>query len=316
VDAVYRALDRRVARRLRSLPKLKAVYGYDDGALETFRVAKAAGLLTIYEHPITHWRKVRQIQEEEAELHPEWIPTLGALRDTAEKFSRKDEELALADVILVASTFSKDSLALAPRLSAKIHVIPYGAPSVADSMCPDSGRGKLRILFVGGLGQAKGLGYLLQAVERMGRHVELTLVGKRLSTLIPEQAVLDRHRWIPSLPHDGLLAEMARQDVLVFPSLHEGFGLVIPEAMSRGLVVITTPHTGGRDVIREGHDGFIVPIRSADAIAEKLELLATDRGLLAEMKEAARKTVARLTWESYRSQLVDVVREGLERPDG
>jgi glycosyltransferase involved in cell wall biosynthesis len=126
--------------------------------------------------------------------------------------------------------------------------------------------------------------------------------------LIPEQRVLDRHRWIPSLAHDDLLAEMSRHDVLVFPSLHEGFGLVILEAMSQGLAVITTPHTGGPDVIREGQDGFIVPIRSADAIAEKLGLLAGDRLMLAEMKEAARETARRHTWENYRKRLVEVVR--------
>src|SRR6185436_11026969 len=110
VDTIFRALDRRVAGRIASCPEVTAVYGYDDGALEAFRAAKAAGLARIYEHPITHWRKVRRLQEEEAELHPEWKPTLGALRDSAEKFARKDEEIALADAILVPSTFSKDSL--------------------------------------------------------------------------------------------------------------------------------------------------------------------------------------------------------------
>jgi glycosyltransferase involved in cell wall biosynthesis len=308
VDAVYRALDRRVARRLASCRDVTAVYGYDDGALETFRAAKAAGVATIYEHPIIHWRMVRRIQEEEAVLHPAWIPTLGALRDSAEKFDRKDEELALADQIVVASTFSADSLALAPGLSAKIHIVPYGAPS--PSVRPNNRltNDRLRVIFVGGLGQAKGLGYLLEAAQRHERHIELTLVGKRLSPLIPEQRVLDRHRWIPSLAHDDLLAEMSRHDVLVFPSLHEGFGLVILEAMSQGLAVITTPHTGGPDVIREGQNGFIVPIRSADAIAEKLGLLAGDRRMLAGMKEAARETARRHTWENYRKRLVEVVR--------
>lgn len=308
VDAVYRALDRRVASRLSSLANLRAVYAYDDGALETFRAAKAAGLSTIYEHPIVHWRKVRQIQEEEAELHPEWKATLGALRDSAEKFARKDEEIALADRIVVASTFSKDSLALAPGLSAKIHIVPYGAPS--PSVHPDNRptNDRLRVIFVGGLGQAKGLGYLLEAAQRHERHIELTLVGKRLSALIPEQRVLDRHRWIPSLAHDDLLAEMSRQDVLVLPSLHEGFGLVILEAMSQGLTVITTAHTGGPDVIQDGREGFIVPIRSVDAIVEKLELLAGDRAMLTGMKEAAQKKAALLTWEGYRSRLVEVVR--------
>ena len=75
VDSTFRALDRHVARRLAACPGLKGVYGYDDGALATFRAAKAAGMLTIYEHPITHWRKVQRLQKEEADLHLEWKPT-------------------------------------------------------------------------------------------------------------------------------------------------------------------------------------------------------------------------------------------------
>ena len=138
--------------------------------------------------------------------------------------------------------------------------------------------------------------------------IDLTLIGKRVSPIIPSQAVLDRHKWIPSLPHDELLAEMSRHDVLVLSSLHEGFGLVIPEAMAQGLVVITTPHTAGPDIITDGADGFIVPIRSAEAIEEKLNYLMTDGKLLSEMKRAAQGKAASLRWETYRQQVVLMAR--------
>jgi glycosyltransferase involved in cell wall biosynthesis len=101
---------------------------------------------------------------------------------------------------------------------------------------------------------------------------------------------------------------MSRHDALVLPSLHEGFGLVIPEAMAQGLVVITTPHTAGPDLIAEGVDGFIVPIRSAEAIEEKLERLIMDRNLLAEMKLAATRKAETLPWEIYRQQFGSMAR--------
>ena len=100
--------------------------------------------------------------------------------------------------------------------------------------------------------------------------------------------------------------------MLVFPSLFEGFGLVVTEALSQGLPVITTSHTCGPDVLTEGQDGFIVPIRDPQAIAEKLELLHRDRERLRAMSEAARKKAETLTWESYRQGVVAVVRETLE----
>ncbi len=311
VDEVYCSLDRRVARRLASCPEVRGVYGYDGGALESFRAAKAAGLKTIYEHPIIHWRKVRQLQEEEAELHPEWRPTLGALRDSAGKFERKDEELALADVILVATTFSKESLALAPRLSAAIHVIPYGSVPVSAAPRIRSEGKKLKVLFVGGLGQAKGLGYLLEAADRLAPHIDLTLIGPRLAPAIPDPAVLQRWQWFPSLTHDGVLQQMGLHDVLVFPSLHEGFGMVILEAMSQGLPVIASHHTAAADLITDGREGFLIPIRSSSAIVEKLEVLIRDRHLLAAMSIAAQRLAEQWSWERYQRRLAEVAKEAL-----
>ena len=133
MDAVYRSLDRRVARRLANGGAVKAVYAYDDGALESFRAAKSRGLKCIYDHPIAYWRKVREIQQEEANLHPEWISTLGSLADSDEKLANKDKELSLADLVIVASTFSKETLALMPDLKAPVEVIPYGAPAIRAS---------------------------------------------------------------------------------------------------------------------------------------------------------------------------------------
>lgn len=313
VAAVYLSLDRRVARRLTNPSPIRAVYAYDDGALASFQEAKRRGIKCIYEHPIVYWRKIRQFQQEEAELHPEWAPTLGALTDSEEKLARKDEELALADLVITASTFSKESVALAPGLRAPVCVVPYGTHSLGKEPRPKEAARALRVLFVGALTQAKGLGYLLEAVTRLEGEIEFTLIGRRVSDAIPAPAVLDKYRWIPSLPHDQLLEEMARHDVLVLPSLHEGFGLVMTEAMSEGLVVITTAHTAGPDFIADGADGFLVPIRSAGAIEEKLALLAHDRDRLSAMQEAARDKAASSTWENYRQGIVRVAREVMEK---
>ncbi len=309
VDAVYRSLDRRVAEQVAGSLTIKAVYAYDDGALNTFRAAKERGIKCIFEHPTTYWRLVRQIQREEAEFHPEWAPTLGALGDSEEKLARKDQELALADLVVTPSSFAKHSTALAPALTAPVLVVSYGTGPVGTHRNRVKTSGKLRVLFVGALSQAKGLGYLLEAVTHLERDIEFTLIGRRVSSAVPASSTLDRYRWIPSLAHDELLQEMSRHDVLVLPSLHEGFGLVITEAMGLGLVVITTPHTAGPDLITDGVDGFVVPIRSAAAIEERLALLLRDRDRLRAMQEEARDKALTYTWENYRQRLVRLARE-------
>ena len=169
VDAVYRSLDRRVAQEVATGLTIKAIYAYDDGALDTFRAAKKRGIKCIFEHPTIYWRMVRQIQREEASSIRSGHQHLGA-GDSDEKLARKDQELALADLVVTPSSFAKNSVALAPGLTAPVFVVPYGAGPVGAH--PDWGRksGKLRVLFVGALSQAKGLGYLLEAGPSTAKH--------------------------------------------------------------------------------------------------------------------------------------------------
>ena len=313
IDKVYRSLDRRIAQRLsRGLP-IKAVYGYDGGALETFRQAKKRGILCIYEHPIVYWRVSQELQREEAELRPEWASTLVGLSDSQEKLARKDKELALADVVITPSTFAKESLATAGRLSAPVKVVPYGGDAAPATPLDRPKGQRLRALFVGALTQAKGLGYLLDAVKTLGDRIELTLIGRRVSPSMPRREMLERTQWIPSLAHHELLREMTKHDVLVLPSLNEGFGLVLAEAMAQGLTVIATSHTAGPDLFTDGIEGFLVPIRSAEALVEKLFCLDRERDRLKSMQEAAYQRAMSNSWKNYRQRLTELAREVVAR---
>jgi alpha-maltose-1-phosphate synthase len=308
VDAVYRSLDRRVARRLRT-GNFTGIYAYEDGAAHSFRVAKSRGVTAIYDLPIGYWRAARDVLIEEAERQPAWASTLIGNNDSPAKTARKDEELALADRVYVASTYTLKTLSSAPGFSAPVEVIPYGAPlrpASAPRRTEREGRGPLRVIFVGSLGQRKGLSYLFDACRSLGATVELTVIGTLpLETCAALETELKRERvrWIPSCPHAQVLAEMAAHDVFVFPSLFEGFGLVLLEAMAMGLPIIATPHTAAPDLIDDGEEGFLVPIRSAEAIAEKLDRLQRDRALINSMGAKAAKRAATFTWENYGSRL-------------
>lgn len=314
VDAVYRSLDRRVGRRFASSRRgaLQGIYAYEDGASDSFRICQEFGGKCLYELPIGYWRVWKDLRDEERLREPQWSSTLQGGSDSDDKLARKESELILADKIFVASTFTKETLKMAPFKTAEVHVIPYGAPRVSSNDLNSSGACPLRVLFAGALSQRKGLSYLLAAVKRLGRHVELTLLGAKpaLDCAVLNQA-LRVVRWIPSLPHGEVLMEMQRHDVLAFPSLFEGFGLVILEAMSQGLAVITTPNTVGPDIIEDGRNGFLVPIRSSDGLAECLERLVADRQLLSEIRHAARSTAAAIGWPEYRSRVSSLVSAAL-----
>jgi alpha-maltose-1-phosphate synthase len=316
IDRVYGDLDRAVARYLaRPGAGIRAVYAYEDGALHSFRAARARDIKTIYDLPTAHWRTIRRILSDERELCPAWGATLDGLKDSEAKCARKDEEIALADHIVVASAFTRKSLTGHFGDSLPIDVIPYGAPSPLISR--PSARAleePLRLFYAGRLRQPKGVAYLFEALKQADFPWALTLAGpKPAETCVALERALDdpRCRWLGAIPHAALLEEMTRAHVFVFPSLIEGFGLVILEAMAAGLPVITTPHTAGPDCITEGVDGFIVPIRDTEAITCRLATLYDDEDRRFAMASAALATAGRLTWERYEQQIGALVRKAI-----
>lgn len=310
-DAVYRALDYDAARLIARGSAPTALYTYEDCALESFASAARRDIRRVYELPIAHYRKAHQILNEERELKPAWAATLIGLHDSAEKLERKDRELATAEAIIVPSRFVATSLQSYPGgLSSPVYVVPYGAPPAGPPRPARRSKQPLRILFVGSLGQRKGIGYLLDATELLDRAkipYTLTLLGGVVAHIPELDRAIVRHRWIATAPNAEVLQLMRQHDVFVFPTLVEGRALVVLEAMSQGLPVITTTNSGNDDVVIDGTTGFIVPIRSAEAIARRLTQLAEDPDLVQAMSEAARQKAIEHSWDYYRSRFIETL---------
>jgi glycosyltransferase involved in cell wall biosynthesis len=312
IDAVYRSLDKRVAEilKLRGNPGITAVYAYEDGARLSFRQAKKMGLECFYDLPIGYWRAAKEILEEEKQRWPAWSDTLIGLQNSQDKLGRKDEELRLADRIFVASKFTADTLKFFPGPLPPVEVIPYGYPPVANEKdYSDLDHGPLKLLFVGGLTQRKGIADLFAVAEELKPFVSLTVVGRKSNSYCRALDIeLAKHRWIPSLPHKDILGLMRRHDVLVFPSLFEGFGLVITEAMSQGTPVITTDHTAGPDLIEHGRNGWIIKAGSTEALQNCIEAILETRSMVSECGRAAMATARQRPWEAYGRELAESVR--------
>lgn len=313
VDAVFHNLDNRLARSLGRAVKtgVGAVYAYEDGAAYSFRAAKPLGVQCLYDLPIGYWRSARMLLETERERWPEWTPTLTGFRDSETKLARKDEELRLADQIFVASQFTAKTLQDFPGRLAPVHVIPYGFPPVTAGRTyePIAADKPLKLLFVGGLSQRKGIADLFSVVEKFGRHVALTVVGRKASDNCPAlDTALARHRWMPSLPHEEVLKLMREHDVLVFPSLFEGFGLVVTEAMSQGTPVITTDRTCGPDLIQHGRNGWLIEAGSTSALEAIIDELRQQPDVIAEAGRNAMQTARERPWSVYGNELADAVK--------
>ena len=311
IDKVYQKHDKWVANNLVKAKKegITGVYAYEDGALVTFTKAKQLGISCIYDLPIGYWKSARLLMQKEFDINPEWSTTLTGFSDSQTKLDKKDKELALADVIFVASSFTKKTLEEYPGKLPEIKVIPYGFPEVHNKKeyQPLANR-KLKVLFIGGLSQRKGLSYLFEALEGLQSKIELTVVGhKSVPNCKALNLALEQHIWIPSLSHDQVLACMREHDVFVFPSLFEGFGMVITEAMSQGVPVITTDRTAGPDVIEDGVDGWIVPAGSAIAIKEVLHRILEKPELLEQFGIAAQTKAKNRPWSVYGQEMAEAL---------
>lgn len=310
IDAVYRDLDRNFAKHLPDLlhqQPFDAVYAYEDGAFETFKMARHLGLRCIYDLPIAYWETSRKLLTEEAERLPEWSVTLGGgIKDSAEKLKRKTRELEMADIVVGPGSFVRDSL---PEWAGdkKIIMAPFGSPeaSVDHVELSPKGSGPLRILFVGSMGQRKGLGDLFNAVKMFSRkEVELVVLGQPLASMDFYRGQLAEFTYEPNRPHEQVLEVMRSCDVFCLPSIVEGRALVMQEAMSQGLPLIITENTGGADLVQNGSTGFLVPIRSPEAIAEKISWFLSNRSAIPLMGKLARQHAATYTWENYGSAVV------------
>lgn len=307
VDLVYLSLDNHVAKH--HLQGINGIYAYEDGAATTFQKAKQQGIICLYELPIVFYRTSLAIQLEEAELFSELAPALQSTQEPARKLERKEQEIQLADHIFVPSSFVQDSLLAVGIKPEKISVIPFGAPIEYFRPKPKIDN-LFRALFVGRVSPRKGVHYLLKAWQQLQLpDSELLLVG---INDFPEgwlNQYTDIIRYLKSVPHSSLNQYYSAASVLVFPSLVEGLALVQLEAMACGIPIITTSNAGGSDIVTDGVEGFVIPIRDLEALKEKLEWCYRHPQELAAMGRAARQKAEQLTWKQYRYKLATKVQE-------
>lgn len=311
IDSVYEDLDKKTAKRLRKLPNnntVSAIYAYEDGAYHSFKQAKHSNIACLYDLPIGYWRTARDLLAKEIEIWPEWAPTLTGFQDSEDKLQKKDEELAMADSIFVASSFTAKSLNSYPGKLAPIKVIPYGFPKPVDNRNYKHLKRPLKLLFVGGLSQRKGIANMFAAVEKLLPHVQLTVIGGKLNNdcEILNNKLL-KHKWIPSLPHEKVLEQMRMHDILLFPSLFEGFGLVITEAMSQGTPVITTDRTAGPDLIEHGINGWLVQAGSTESLQSCIEDILEQPSQIEKVGKAAIATAKKRPWDVYGKELAKAI---------
>lgn len=261
--------DRAVANHLDRSDFIHAMPGQ---ALETFRAARRLGVKTVLNHatgPVREWVKI---------MAPEYARVGLKLQDhcpyDAAYFRREDEEYALADFHCAASTVVREQLIRCGIASERIWLVPYGADTSIFHPSTAGSPSDFRIVFAGQAGLRKGIATLLDALALCeGPEWRVDFYG----AVLPESAAdFSKYRGKTPLHFHGpvaqpQLAEAFRSSsVLVLPSLEEGFGLVVPQALNCGTPAIVSDCVGGKDLVSQRVNGSIFTARDARALADEL----------------------------------------------
>jgi glycosyltransferase involved in cell wall biosynthesis len=228
---------------------------------------------------------------------------------------RRANEALRCDYLLAGSEFVRNSFIRHGFPRERTEVIPYGVDLGHFSPLTESERrsevtglqsGKFRVICVAQIHPRKGHVYLLEAWKQLKLpDAELLFVGglsPRMKPVLARYDGLFEH--VAHVPHTSLRHYYANSDVFALASIEDGFAYVCAEAMACGLPVIATANTGGAELLAEGVTGFKVPIRSPEAIAERINLLYRDRQKLKAMSEAARSKAAQgMGWDIYAEKL-------------
>jgi glycosyltransferase involved in cell wall biosynthesis len=298
-------LDRWVEARLKSPTILVALSGCEG---HCGRRAKTLGGVWICDRGSSHIRYQEQILREEYAL---WkVPFEGI----DSRFIDKEEtEYDMSDIITVPSTFCWRSFSKMGVPEAKLRLVPYGGRlerfkpvGVPD---PDT----FTVLFVGAASIRKGVLYLLDAFAQV-RHPRKRL--KLIGAMEPAIVSLVTARLSESVTVLGSVSNVelpwhySTADVLVLPSIEEGFGMVMGEAMSCGCPVIATCNTGAENLYDDGKEGFIIPIRSVEALTEAIESVAQSSERAKAMRARARARIENLGgWDTYGDRWATLIEE-------
>ncbi len=298
---MHENFDRRAARRITPCDIL---WSWTSFSLASIRRAHEVGALSVLEAGNAPMAQQRRILKEEYEL---WnVPKRLYHLPTDRMLERVSAEYEAADYLSVPSLYEKRTFMEFGIPERKIIHVPYGVDVSSFRQVPKTDD-VFRIIFVGGMCLRKGTHYLLQAFSELNLpNSELLLLGSWNEEMRPFFTKYEgKFRWLGHIPQPELYQQYSQCSVFCLPSLDDGFAAVIPQAMACGLPVVCSTNTGAPDLIDDGKEGFIIPIRDLGALKSKLAYLYEHQDAAREMGQAAKRRMQQgFTWDDYGDRVV------------
>lgn len=296
------------SHRLRSRSAPGVLIAISGSSLKTGRELQLRGTRVVCDRGSSHFRYQHDLVAEEFKRWGVDYP-VADVRDIV----REEEIYQMADAITVPSHFAARSFVQMGLPAEKVHVIPYGVRLENFRRTAEPTSGRFDALFAGAAGLRKGVPYLLEAFNKVQHpNKRLRFAGDIRPDLKPllSRFPLENVEFLGAVSQSRLAELMSASHVLVLPSIEEGLALVQGQALACGCPVISTANTGGEDLFTDGVEGFIVPIRNAAALAERMQQFADDPALQQRMNRAALDRVRILGgWSDYGNRWEALLRQ-------
>lgn len=286
----------------RRIEKSDFFHGWNNFSLYSMRRARSKGAKTIIERQSAYPTEQQKIIKKEYRKY-------GIKPGKNRLIKKATKELEESDHVFISSKFILETFLGKKFDKEKIHIIPLGVDTNAFKPIGKEKK-NFKVIFVGQISIRKGVHHLLKSFESMPKECELLLIGSVMNdikNIIKKYEKNESIRIIKYFPDLNYLYNTC--SVSVLPSIEDGFGLVVPEAMATGMPVIVSSNVGAKDLVKSGKDGFIVPAGNPEKLKNKILYLYENQKEIRRMGNNARKKAEKYTWEEYGKKLIETYKQ-------
>jgi glycosyltransferase involved in cell wall biosynthesis len=302
-----------VARRVEELAgQIDIVHAWPLGALQTLKTAARLGIPTVLERCNAHTGFAMEVVQKEAERLGVALPPDHEHAYNAEKVRKEEEEYRLADRLLCPCDFVVKTFLDKGYAKEKLARHIYGVDDRVyhPSNEPREPKRGLTMLFVGVCAVRKGVHFALEAWLNSPASKDGTflIAGEFLPAYAEKLAPMLKHPSVRVLGHRNDVPELMRKsDIMILPSIEEGFALVVTEAMASGCVPLASDAC--TELCKHMETGLMHRVGDVAALTQHITMLHEDRTLLARLRAAGLKLIPEITWDAAGVKLLEAYRE-------
>jgi glycosyltransferase involved in cell wall biosynthesis len=305
--------DHIVARRIEKLVgQIDIIHTWPTGALETLKTAARMGIPTVLERPNAHTGFAMEVVQKECDRLGIVLPPDHEHAFNAEKLHKEEQEYHLATRLLCPSEFTVKTFLDKGFAREQLirHIYGYDEKVYRPSEEPREGKRGLTMLFVGVCAVRKGVHFALEAWLKSPASKDGTflIAGGFLPAYQEKLAEALSHPSVKVLGHRNDVPELMRKsDILVLPSIEEGFGLVITEAMGSGCVPLASEAC--TEIYGHMKAGLTHRVGDVETLTQQITMLHENRAQLARFRAACLEAAPEVTWTAAGRVLLDTYRK-------